>query len=542
MRLPRNTDLPQPTAPSPLASLSLILAWTVLFTRHASTAKENSISHEGHNHPQLNGALEVDAGHDLETYEPEFTGADRSIIGRAGEVSQTLGNNAPGIRDISQGASHYWSFPNATLFGPKTPQAPGLPSYFKGQNVSAIRDDPSEVELYISLTTCRLPLAKDPNSDSVPNQLKLYVSTSSTNQQPDENKYDHAVPVEGGFGWLNISTKNGVYFGVYAPANEDYDGVYNYQLTASIDGFYASSYSDPNFKVHFVDSDINSALLYTTNLNDTTNTSDPVFQQWMGRSQVFSLFLQNTESPSILGLQNSVCGLQNLAQIQASDVEYTMTAAGDGLPKQQIHVKNLKRNSTYNAILAMIGNSTDQGRGVVGGGGTVWNSANLTNFTTKSCWSLNISLFLLQSLTALFQSKIALFSSTCPFAPRLHTQLRLILKPIVQQNFSPNMTFTPKVSMRTSRTRSNKFRATRHPLLSILSPEIATIATPPTNSGFARSLYPDARISPTMLLTCSLGRSFMNPSTHPTQFRILWTRQSSRTCARRSPSRAVAIL
>lgn len=381
MRLPRNTHLPQPTAPSPLASLSLIFAWTVLFTQYAFTAKENSIGHEGHNHPQLNGALEVDAGHDLETYEPEFTGADRSIIGRAGEVNQTLANNAPGIRDIIQGTSQYWNFPNATLFGPRTPQAPGLPSYFKGQNVSAIPDDPSEVELYISLTTCRLPLAKDPNSHSVPDQLKLYVSTSSTNQQPDENKYDHTVQVEGGFGWLNISTKNGVYVGVYAPANEDYDGVYNYQLTASIDGFYASLYSDLNFSVHFVDSDINSALLYTTNLTDNTSTSDPVFQQWMGRSQVFSLFLQNQESPSFLGLQNSVCGLQNLAQIKGSDVETAMTAAGDGLPKQRFYVKNLNRNSTYNAVLAI--NSTDPGRGVVGGGGTVWNY--FRNFTTKSC-------------------------------------------------------------------------------------------------------------------------------------------------------------
>ena len=384
MRLPSNTYLPQPTAPSPLASLSLIHAWTVLFTQYAYAAKENSISHEDHNHPRLYGALEVDVGHGLKTYEPEFTGADRSIIGRAGEVPTVLENNVPGILDIKQGASHYWTFPNATLFGPKTPQAPGLP-YFKEQNVSTIPDDPSEVELYISLTACRLPLAKDPNSDSPPDQLKLYVSTSSTNQQPDENKYDHPVPIERGFGWLNISAKNDVYFGVHAPANEGYDGVYNYQLTASIDGFYASSYSDPNVDVHFVDSDINSALLYTSNTTNTTNTSDPVFKQWMGRSHVFSLFLQNTESPSILGLQNSVCGLQNLAQIQPSDVETAMTAAGDGLPKQRFYVKNLNRSSTYNAILAMTDNSTDQRPGVVGGGGTVWKSADFKTFTTKSC-------------------------------------------------------------------------------------------------------------------------------------------------------------
>ena len=385
MRLPRSAYLPQRTTPSPsppLASLPFLLSFTAaLFTQHAFTAHEDSITHEDHNHPRLNGAFEVDGGHDLETYEPEFAGADRSIIGRAGEVIPALGNNAPGIQNIDQSASQYWTFPSTTLFGPNSPQTPGLPSYFEGQNVSVTPDAPGEIELYISLTTCQQPLAKAPNPTGSPDQLKLYVSKSSSNQQPNENNNDYIVLVDGGFGWLNISVKDDVYFGVYAPANEGYDGVYNYQLTASIDGFYASSYSDPN--VYFVDSDTNSALLYTKNTTSTMNSSNSTFQQWMSRPPVFTLFVQNPDNPSILGLQNSVCGLQNLAQIQGlPNVETVMTAAGDGLPKQQFYVKNLNGSSTYYAIAAMIGNSTDFGSGVVGGGGTVWNSANIM---TKSC-------------------------------------------------------------------------------------------------------------------------------------------------------------
>ena len=452
MQLSRSTYLFQRTSVSTFHPLAYFLAFTVaLCIRHAFAAKEDSISYKDDNHPRFNRALEAEAGFELERYEPEFTGTDRSIIGRAEEDTRALGNNAPGNRNISQGIRQYWTFPNATLFGPKSPSTPGLPSNFEGQDVS-VTPGPAERELYISLTTCRQPLAKDPKRGGTPDQLTLYVSTSSTNQQPNEQKNDHVVALDGGFGCLNISVRSDVYFGVYAPANEGYNGVYNYQLTASIDGFYASSYGDPN--AFLVDSDTNSALLYTQNTTNITNPSDPIFRQWMARPPVFNLFVQNRDDPSILGLQNSVCGLQNTAQIQGlSDIERSMTAAGDGLPKQQFYVKKLDRNSTYYAIAAMIGNSTHQGSGVVGGGGTVWSP---TNITTKSCWSFNLKLSPLQNLTALLQLIIAPSYSIYLFAPRLHTQLRLILKHSIQQTFSPNSTTNMRVAcIRTSVTHSH---------------------------------------------------------------------------------------
>ena len=382
MRLPGSTYLWQQIPTLSLASLPVLLVFTAaLFDQDACAAQVGSKTHDEHNELRSNRALEIDARHDVETYEPDFTGADRSIIGRAGEETLALGNNAPGVLNIDQSASQYWTFPSTTLFGPKSPQTSGLPSSFEGQNVSVTPNAPDERELYISLTTCQQPVAINSSANSAINQLELYVSESSNNQHPDAKNNDYVVPVNGGFGWLNISVRSDVYFGVYAPANDGYDGFYNYQLTASIDGFYASSYNDSN--VHFIDSDTNSALLYTQNTTSTTDSSNSTFQAWMKSPTVFSLFVHNQDDASILGVRNSVCGLQSLAQIQGSPaIETDMTAAGDGLPKQRFHVKNLNTSSSYYAIVAMIGNSTDQRSGVVGGGGTVWN---LANITTKSC-------------------------------------------------------------------------------------------------------------------------------------------------------------
>ncbi len=107
--------------------------------------------------------------------------------------------------------------------------------------------------------------------------------------------------------------------------------------------------------------------------------------------------------------------------------------------------------------------------------------------------------------TNTFQPTIAPFSSTYLSAPPWHMQFRLIN--LIQQKYSPDsMTITLRVSTRISRTHLNKFRATPHPLLSILSPEIATIAMRLTDSGSAQSLYPDIEISRIQLHTCNRGQ------------------------------------
>ena len=361
-------------------SVPLILTYVfpILVQSHqADATHEDLITHEDHNHNRLlNLAEGVGYGEHGGTYEPDFIGADRSIIGRSPTDDQALVNNVPGQLNIEQGDSQFWSF---SLSGPKSPQTPLLPSAFPDQTIYAAPASSDGTTLYISLNTCLQPSPQSPNTNGSPDQLKLYVSTSSANQQPNSNDNDYAVPVDGGFAWLNISSvKTDVYIGVVAPEVEGFIGVYNYELTASIDGFYASYYDTPD--LYFVDSDATSALLYTANTTND-NSSTAVYKAWMSLDPPpFTLFVQNQNNPSLLGLQRSYCALKNLAQVSMPDVDTTMTSLNNGQPQQQFHARALNATSSYYAILAAV-NSTDSGSGVVGGGGIVWDTVD--NVTTK---------------------------------------------------------------------------------------------------------------------------------------------------------------
>ena len=365
-----------------LVPLILTYVFPILVQFHqAAATHEDLITHEDHNHHRLlKFAEEVGYGDDGGIYEPDFVGADRSIIGRSPTDDQALVNNVPGQLNIEQGASQFWSFSSLALSGLKSPQTTGLPSAFPDQIIYAAPASSDGATLYISLNTCLQPSPQSPSTNGSADQLKLYVSTSSDNQQPNSEHNDHAVPVDGGFAWLNISSVNtDVYIGVVAPKNQSFTGVYNYELTASIDGFYASYYDTS--ELYFVDSDATSALLYTSN---TTNndSSTPVYKAWMSRNPPpFTLFVQNQNNPSLLGLQRSYCALKNLAQVSMLDVDTTMTSLNNGQPQQQFHAKALNGTSSYYAILAVDGNSTDSGSGVVGGGGIVWDTVD--NITTK---------------------------------------------------------------------------------------------------------------------------------------------------------------
>ena len=364
-----------------LAPLLLTYGFPDLVRCHqADATHEDSITQQDHNHHRLlQLSEELRYGDGGGPYEPDFIGADRSIIGRASTGEQALVNNVPGQLNIEQGQSQFWSFSRQALSGPKSPQSTGLPSGFPNETNYAAPASSDGTTLYISLNTCLQPSPQSPNANGSLDQLKLYVSTSSGNQQPDNNNNDYAVPVDGGFAWLNItSVKSDVYIGVVAPQVPGFTGVYNYELTASIDGFYASYYDQP--ELYFVDSDTTSALLYTSNTTNS-NSSTPVYKNWMSLNPPpFTLFVQNQNNPSLLGMQKSYCALKNLAQVSMPDVDTIMTSLNNGQPQQQFHAKALNGNSSYYAILAVNGNSTDSGSGVVGGGGIVWDTL---NFTTK---------------------------------------------------------------------------------------------------------------------------------------------------------------
>ncbi|KAI9872008.1 MAG: stretch-activated cation channel mid1, partial [Pleopsidium flavum] len=426
MQFPKLTPLQSRFAASLAASLILVVLYLALSNPHfAYAADADSITHEDHNHPlllELQGDGDGFEDFDLECkeeegiYEPEFVGIDRGIVGRAPADITALGNNAPRPSNINAGDTQYWVFPNETLWGPLSPATPGLPSAV-GLERRTLNDDEKRIRLdleslneeynaeldvdlkrrqdggrrkrtlYITLNTCRQPTANSTNPIGAPPQLQMYISHSERNRWPGPNVNDQSVPVQGGFANATLNATGAVYIGVAAPNNTDFSGIYNYELAASIDAPY-HSYESETQNLFFIDSDTNSALLVT---NDTTqaNPNETLYQKWMTIPPPFSMFAHNENDSAIRGIEKSYCGMKLNAQIVANKdgqntgrVEVGMTNRGLGRkPKEQFHIKSLNGSSTYYGFLAMDGNSTNAGGGVVGGGGQIWTAM---NFSTKS--------------------------------------------------------------------------------------------------------------------------------------------------------------
>jgi calcium channel MID1 len=413
------------------------MLYLALSSSHFAYASEvDSIRPEDHNHERLLGPYILDGelddiGVPEGGYEAEFFGTDRGIIGRAdtGPQHTELLNNSPQRMEVVPGgAMVYFSVQNATLLGNPSGDQAGLPSpvrlLLRTENhveefvpvLDAprldLRGDISNEEgtgnpilnsrqtgpktLYISLNTCQQP--SDPTDTTgvkgAPPQLQLYVSQSSSNTLPGPGKSPEAqqqVPIVGGFASVTLQASGTVYIGVAAPNTTTFTrGNYLMEIAASIDAPF-HSYTDVRSNLHLIDSDMTSALLVTNSLVNFTNGT--LFDEWMNLSPPFSIFAVNTNRTTITGVQNSYCGLKTYADIAGvqggvhSDEVQTSMSNSTGLPypKQQFHVQGLNGSSSYYGILAMTGNSTNSGAGVVGGGGRVWKSIEFQTQTGRRC-------------------------------------------------------------------------------------------------------------------------------------------------------------
>lgn len=417
------------------------MLYLALFSPHfAYASKIEATEPEDHNHDRLLDVLDLRyffGGNDqdgdddtnevlrdrADTYESEFFGVQRSIIGRVPSLSTELTNNIPSVPTIEQGATKHFYFSNTSVWGNFSTNTTGLPSAvrlrrgndeemgnptdYEEEDRWVPDEDQTEEEgqdlkvrprqadsaasrlVYISLNACRQPLARSNKTTIPPPQLEIYVSTSDDNQYPAANSTGEqtVVTADGGAGMLSINATENVYIGVSAPNSTDFNGTYEFQIAASIDALY-HNYHSSDANLYFVDADGTSALLVTNNLTTLTPDSK-VYQEWMSITPPFVMFASNQDNSSILGVQNSYCGLENYADIAATKggvktemVHVGMTSRGLGnLPKQQFYFDGLNKSSAYFGILAMNGNSTAEGNGVVGGGGQVWQTM---NFTTLS--------------------------------------------------------------------------------------------------------------------------------------------------------------
>lgn len=326
-------------------------------------------------------------------YEPEFQAFDRSIIGRAASGQTALTNNVPAASNLNAGESMVFVFDSSQL----SSRQESPPLELRGEN-GAVDNEPRDGEerprkratgtVYISANTCLQPSANSTTSSLAP-QLTLYVSNSTDNTSPgpsaDSSKQVVANFTEGAV-MYDLTTSNDVYIAVAAGnMSSDLSGVYNFQVAASVDGWY-HSYNDTNTEELFwVDSDTSSVLLMTQNL--TTSRDQAVEQQVMG-SRPYVMFAQNNANWAIKGLMYSYCGLNTNAQIAAvrngqatSQVTTGMTKRGaGGHPKQQFYFSGLNSSTKYLGVLARnVDNSSNTN--IMGGGGHVFRA---TEFETKS--------------------------------------------------------------------------------------------------------------------------------------------------------------
>jgi calcium channel MID1 len=328
----------------------------------------------------------------------ESNGLD--LVRRYPNAAKALGNNQFAAGSLEIGAVEWFYLPKVVVNGKHDVQGAGLPAF-----VNATDDDDFEslhelrkrdedlakremTTVYLSLTTCSKPHTNKTSSQSGFPQLQVYVSKSAKLQQPGPGEDDSQQEIHtavGGYVGITKTTDSDVFIGVAAPNSTDYTGDYTYQIAASIDAFFHKVVEDdPN--LFFIDADVSAALLVTNNLTQSaSNTSN--YHQWMNIVPPYTMFAHNINDTALRGLERSFCALDALSQVGriSNSTEVGMTSRGLGnKPKEQFYITGLNQSSSYSGLLAMVGNSTASGNGIIGGGGQVWKPMNFTTKTGKT--------------------------------------------------------------------------------------------------------------------------------------------------------------
>lgn len=310
-------------------------------------------------------------------YEPTFVGIDRGLLGRATAAGpKNLTFNVPAISSINGNEVQFWTLPfrlgRRTLDElsslDHTSQSDGFHELLKRE----------EKKLFITLSLCDQPSPRnfsDPRKGAPP-PLELYISKDGRNTKPSKDSPDYAVPVEMNYGFAiyNFSASDDVYLSVGASLSPDFVGNYTYELTASVDGYYALVKPESNYLI--LDSDSNSTLLAYFREDSSWEAS----MKWMNGTPPYSIFVYNQDDPAVWGLQNSLCGLKKHAQVQGNLVKGIIKPSA-GREMQYFHVQGLNASTNYYSTIAYDGKFNNTINSSVKAAVTVWNSL---NFTTRS--------------------------------------------------------------------------------------------------------------------------------------------------------------
>ncbi|TKA24152.1 hypothetical protein B0A50_06892 [Salinomyces thailandicus] len=317
------------------------------------------------------------------------------------------GNNVPNTLNIEAGTTATWVYAEELLNGEYANKTAGLPSEIGQRSVAEPlyhaelrkrQDSGATRQIYVSINTCLQPTWNATGvQTAAPPQLTLYVANQTNKEEigPGTGAGQIARVLDEGFANVTVNATGDWYLAVHAPNLPDgFTGIWNYELAVSIDDYYHAADTTNPF-LHLVDTDIDSALLVTGNLTQA-DPSSSVFEAWMGLSPPpFIMFAANQNHTTTRGIRNSYCGWSQAKQIAASQDD--VAGAGSGVqmgmitrglgnkPKEQFFVTYLNGSSTYYGVLALAGNSTASGSGVVGGGGKVWQALNFTTKAQQNC-------------------------------------------------------------------------------------------------------------------------------------------------------------
>jgi calcium channel MID1 len=422
MPLPKLSPLQSRVAASLGASVCLLLLYLAFASPHFAYATDvNSIRPEDHNHELLRGGrpfLDFELESDLElrglSYEPEFLGVDRGIIGRAPTSNEPIPliNNVRQADNVPMGSTVSYIFTNASVWGSKS-TAPLSPAMVRrqllvnGDSVQETSDEDLESPVvgdlrtrqnaaisnrtvYITVTTCDQPQPIEPDGGYSPApQLQVYVSVSEDNKSPGPNKSpQNMTELDRGFGSIEVNATSNVYIGIYGKNATAYQGVWNAEIAVSIDAPY--HYYHDNENMLFVDSDSTSAYL-TADDPSIYNGAVSDDESLSRASKPYVLFASSSVKnvSAIYGLQNSACGLATKAQFMpegtrpgqvVSNVRTWLSMKRDVVvPEQMFAINGLQSGTTYDAVLAIPRDPNNIG--TVGGGGQVFRRL---SFTTLS--------------------------------------------------------------------------------------------------------------------------------------------------------------
>ncbi|KAK6353588.1 stretch-activated cation channel mid1 [Orbilia brochopaga] len=275
--------------------------------------------------------------------------------------------------NIEIGEVQLWGFDTEQLFADAG----------KGDAGNVVVDVSKNVRVrsvYFNFNTCWQPTPSN-TTTSFPPRLTLYASNTTANKDPGPSadpRQQIVVPVIEGFANVTVNASSTVYISVVAPnitagSNANFSGFYNYDIIASTAQSYYGWYKQQN--LYLIDSDSSNALLISgneTSYDNSVNVSTIV--------PPYTFFAHPANDTSLTGLRRSWCGLSSRALLSAANLngDISMTRRGLGSKvKEQIYLKGLQPNMTYNVWLAKPNNETD--------GGFVYSAVNLTTKSDGNC-------------------------------------------------------------------------------------------------------------------------------------------------------------